>query len=74
MAKGKGRSSSTPQKPQGEVRVPVGTDNAVLLLAAAEEAGLDPGIVRVENGNFVVPAEVADKAGVESIPDDTKEK
>jgi hypothetical protein len=40
------------------------TENAVLLLAAAEELGLDPGVVRTDsNGSFHVPKDVADKAG-----------
>ena len=38
------------------------TDKAVLLLAAAEELGLDPSVVRNTNGAFVVPPEVAEKA------------
>ena len=40
------------------------TENAVLLLAAAEELGLDAGVVRTDSNNrFHVPAEVAEKAG-----------
>lgn len=39
-------------------------DNAVLLLAAAQELDLDPGVVRTNGlGGFEVPAEVASKAG-----------
>lgn len=39
-------------------------DNAVLLLAAAEELGLDASVVQTTSyGHFNVPAEVADKAG-----------
>lgn len=37
-------------------------DNAVLLLAAAEELGLDPGVVKTAEGMFIVPKEVHDKA------------
>lgn len=47
------------------IEVPFGKDtkdNAVLLLAAAEELGLDPGVVRVTDGAFSVPQEVHDKA------------
>lgn len=34
-------------------------DNAVLLLAAAEEAGLDPAVVKTSDEGFHVPVEVA---------------
>lgn len=37
-------------------------DQAVLLLAAADDLGLDPSVVRTGSGTFVVPKEVADKA------------
>jgi len=37
-------------------------DNAVLLLAAAEDLGLDPDVVRTYEGGFTVPKEVHDKA------------
>lgn len=39
-------------------------ENSTLLLAAAEELGLDPSVVTVDsaNGEFVVPDEVAEKA------------
>lgn len=49
----------------GDVTVPFDEnqqDNAVLLLAAAEELGLGPGAVRTSEGAFVVPEEVRDKA------------
>lgn len=52
---------------EDKVKVPGLTeDNAVLLLAAAEELGLDPRTVVVSpsEGAFVVPSEVADKAGL----------
>ena len=40
-------------------------DNAVLLLAAAEELGLDAGVVETtSDGVFRVPQEVVDKAGL----------
>lgn len=40
-------------------------DNAILLLAAAEELELDKGVVRTSSeGYFTVPQEVADKAGL----------
>lgn len=38
------------------------TENAVLLLAAAEELGLGAGAVRTVEGAFLVPEEVRDKA------------
>ena len=37
-------------------------DNATLLLAAAEDLGLDAEVVRTTAGSFVVPQEVHDKA------------
>lgn len=39
-------------------------ENAILLLAAAEELGLDASVVATDSssGSFVVPDEVADKA------------
>jgi hypothetical protein len=40
------------------------SDNAILLLAAAEELGLDASVVRTSTtGGFDVPKEVAEKAG-----------
>lgn len=51
-------------------------DTATLLLAAAEELGLDQATaVRTSEGNFVVPKEVADKAfgkGKTEAPDTAK--
>lgn len=38
------------------------SDNAVLLLAAAEDLGLDPAVVRTYEGGFTVPKEVHEKA------------
>lgn len=38
------------------------SDNAVLLLAAAEELGLGAGVVKTSEGAFEVPQEVYDKA------------
>lgn len=44
---------------------PITSDNAVLLLAAAQELGLDPGVVETTgDGVFRVPQEVVDKAGL----------
>lgn len=37
-------------------------ETATLLLAAAEDLGLDQAVVRTAEGKFVVPQEVADKA------------
>lgn len=48
-------------------------DQAVLLLAAAEELGLDPNVISTTTGGFVAPQEVVDKAfGDESEKDDEK--
>lgn len=45
--------------------IPQTRDNAILLLAAAEEMGLDPSVVATtSDGTFSVPQAVADKAGV----------
>jgi len=38
------------------------SDRATLLLAAAEELGLDPSVVQTYEGGFLVPQEVHDKA------------
>lgn len=38
------------------------TENAVLLLAAAEELGLGPEVVRTTEDGFVVSKEIHDKA------------
>jgi hypothetical protein len=37
-------------------------DNATLLLAAAEDLGLDPSVVQTTEGAFLVPQEVHDEA------------
>jgi hypothetical protein len=37
-------------------------EQATLLLAAADELGLDPDVVRTTEGGFSVPSEVNDKA------------
>lgn len=50
------------------VTVPFGdnpSETATLLLAAAEESGADQFIVRTGTGVFYVPADLAEKAGVE---------
>jgi hypothetical protein len=48
-----------------EVEVPFENagDQATLLLAAADDLGLDPAVVRTGTGVFYVPEDVADKAG-----------
>jgi len=38
------------------------SDQAVLLLAAAEELGHGPAVVKTGNGTFIVPQDVHDKA------------
>jgi hypothetical protein len=38
------------------------SDQATLLLAAAEELGLDPSVVQTYEGGFLVPQEVYDTA------------
>jgi hypothetical protein len=60
-----------------EVTVPFGdntADNAVLLLAAAEELGLGQEVVRTTEGSFVVPKEVHDKAFPPPAKKATKKK
>jgi hypothetical protein len=55
------------------VTVPMGdspSDTATLLLAAAEEAEVDPGVIRASSGVFYAPAWIAKKAGVEVQKDD----
>lgn len=37
-------------------------ENAVLLLAAAEDLGLDASVIQTTEGKFLVPQEVYDKA------------
>lgn len=58
-----------------EVKVPYGEDaqeTATLLLAAAEELGLDAYVVRTSSdGVFYVPDEVASKAKVEVEDDES---
>ena len=47
------------------VEVPFGenaSETATLLLAAAEELGVGQGVVGTQEGSFVVPPEVKDKA------------
>jgi hypothetical protein len=51
--------------PDEEVEVEFGenpAETATLLLAAAEEAGLDQSVVRTGTGVFYVPKSIADKA------------
>jgi hypothetical protein len=50
-------------------------DNAVLLLAAAEEAGLDPSVVVVDTtrGGFTAPEEVVSKAKSGDTADNDEE-
>jgi hypothetical protein len=48
-----------------QIEVPFGDDpsqTATLLLAAAEELGLDQSVVGTQEGAFLVPPEVNDKA------------
>lgn len=45
-------------------------DNATLLLAAAEDLGLNPSVVTVSSGQFIAPTEVVKKAGL--MPDKSK--
>jgi hypothetical protein len=48
-----------------DVQIELTQDNAVLLLAAAEELELDPAVVRTTSDNvFLVPGDVAKKAGL----------
>lgn len=48
-------------------------DNAILLLAAVETMKGDPSVVVAGPAGFIVPKEVADKAGVEYDAADTPE-
>jgi hypothetical protein len=54
-------------------QVPYGDDpskTATLLLAAADDLKLDPGVVETTSDQvFKVPAEVAEKAGLETVED-----
>lgn len=58
------------------VKVPYGDsvkDTAVLLLAAAEEKGLDASVVQYgSSGYFTVPEEVASAAGVDTVDPDAE--
>lgn len=71
------QEQETPPEPEQddsrEVAVPFGdnpSDTATLLLAAAEESGVDQSVVRASSGTFYVPAGIAKKAGVEVQKDD----
>lgn len=45
--------------------IPMTSDNAILLLAAAEESGLDASVVATSSdGTFQVPQSLVDKAGL----------
>jgi hypothetical protein len=62
-----------------EVLIPYGdnaSDTATLLLGAAEDLELDPGVVRnqPDDGGFRVPEEVADKAGLGEPDEEPKKK
>lgn len=49
-------------------------DNATLLLGAAEELGLEPYVVRTQSEPYyLVPREVAEKAGLDYESDDDEE-
>lgn len=64
MAKAKNK------EPEADVGVSISQDNAVLLLAAAEELGLDASVVRVVDDQLVAPASVVEKAGAEPTPEE----
>jgi hypothetical protein len=49
-------------------------DDAVLLLAAAEELGFGQSAVRTTAGAFVVPEEVRDKAFAKDEPEEAPKK
>lgn len=58
-----------------DVEVEGGTDSAVLLLDAVEKAKLDPSVVRAQSGGtFIVPKDLADKAGVKPVTDGTEDE
>lgn len=50
------------------------SDQATLLLAAAEDLGLDAGVVGTREGSFVVPSEVHDQAFGKNEPKKTAAK
>jgi hypothetical protein len=59
------------------IEVPFGenaSETATLLLAAAEDLGLDQGVVATREGSFVVPTEVHDKAFGKNEPKKTAAK
>jgi hypothetical protein len=45
------------------VKVPISSDNAVLLLAAASKLGLDKSVVQVSDGKLTAPDDVMKEAG-----------
>lgn len=53
-----------------EVTVPVTQDNAVLLLAAAEELGLPADVVRYSEDGFIADEKVVKKAGLHAESED----
>jgi hypothetical protein len=61
-----------------DVEVPYGesaSDTATLLLAAAENLELAPGVVQTtSDGVFLVPEEVAKKAGLDTVDDEAEDK
>jgi hypothetical protein len=73
MAKNKSQEPEQQAAAGEDARVEITGDNATLLLAAAEELNLEASVVKVENNQFVVPAEVAKKAGVDTIKDEEPE-
>jgi hypothetical protein len=59
-----------------DIEIPFGdnnTDNAVLLLAAAEELKQDASVVRTSDSAFIVPEDIAKKAGLkgEKVEEDS---
>lgn len=59
------------------VEVPFGdnpSEQATMLLAAAEDLGLDQSVVRTQEGAFLVPPEVNDKVNQPKSPKKTARK
>lgn len=69
MATAKKSAESEPVDDSAEVVVSFGdnpSETATLLLAAAEDLGREPGVVRTGEGVFYVTADLAKKAGVKA--------
>lgn len=57
-----------------EIKFDNASEQATLLLAAAEDLEMDPSVVRTGTGVFYVPQDVADKAGLKPDEDTPAKK